>query len=191
LGLAICRSLCENMGGRIWVTSDVGEGSKFEFSFFAAVASAPVVVSPLVAAPVEEKPSAPIRVLLVEDNSINQIVALAFLKKLGQVADVANDGLEALDFMQDNRYDLVLMDCHMPRMDGFECMKQITIRWPVEDRPKVVAMTASARKEDEQRCREAGMEGFVTKPIDMKALRFWVEAAQKTAAEKLLFGRSA
>lgn len=189
LGLAICRSLCENMGGRIWVTSEVGKGSNFEFTFFAAETSKPAIVSPAVAAPVEEKPTAPIRILLVEDNTINQVVALAFLKKLGQAAEVANNGLEALEKLQEKRFDLVLMDCHMPKMDGFECMRQIAKRWPKDDRPKVVAMTASARKEDEALCREAGMEGFVTKPIDMKSLRALVEEVQVKVAEKATYGR--
>ncbi len=120
LGLAICRSLCENMGGRIWVTSEVGKGSNFQFTFFAAEASKPAMVTPAVAAPVEEKPLSAIRILLVEDNTINQVVALAFLKKLGQNAEVANNGLEALEKLQEKRFDLVLMDCHMPKMDGFE-----------------------------------------------------------------------
>lgn len=189
LGLAICRSLCENMGGRIWVNSEVGRGSNFQFTFFAAETTKPAIVTPALAAPIEEKPLAPVKVLLVEDNTINQVVALAFLKKLGQTADVANNGLEALEKMEGKHYDLILMDCHMPKMDGFECMRQIAKRWPKDNRPKVVAMTASARKEDEENCRQVGMEGFVTKPIDIKSLRALVEETQAKVAEKATYGR--
>lgn len=178
LGLAICRSLCEKMGGSIWVTSESGRGSKFEFTFAA------IEVEPVQAFSQKQEDTAPVnpmKILLVEDNKINQTVAIAFIKRLGHTVDIANDGIEALERLETESYDLVLMDCHMPRMDGFETMRQISKKYPSHARPHVVAMTASALKEDEARCRAVGMQGFVTKPIEMKVLKALFEDVQHIA----------
>jgi CheY-like chemotaxis protein len=112
------------------------------------------------------------RLLLVEDNVINQKVALGLLAKLGYRADVARDGHEALACLQNNQYDLILMDCHMPGMDGFQATA--AIRRNEENRGQripIIALTADDTPEDEARCRAVGMDAHLGKPINREALR--------------------
>lgn len=185
LGLAICRSLCEKMGGRIWLTSEAGQGSKFEFTFSAVQVESSAVFGKVGAVnELVHDVSNQLKILLVEDNRINQVVAMAFIKKLGHTAEIANDGIEALERLEAEHFDLILMDCHMPRMDGFETMRQISQRYPIKQRPRVVAMTASALKEDEDHCRSVGMQGFVTKPIEMKIMKELFEDCQKEVQDR-------
>jgi PAS domain S-box-containing protein len=113
-------------------------------------------------APVE---AASLRILLAEDNEVNQRLALLLLKKLGYDADVVSNGLEALEALDRQRYDLVLMDVQMPELDGLETTRRICARWPGEGRPRIVAMTANAMQEDREACFAAGMDDYVAKPI--------------------------
>lgn len=106
-----------------------------------------------------------LRMLLVEDNPINQKVALRFLAKEGLKADVANNGQEALDLFAKQSYDVVLMDIQMPVMDGITATQNIRQIYGTE-RPYIIAVTANATPSDRQRCMDAGMNDFVTKPID-------------------------
>ncbi|MEZ4702261.1 MAG: response regulator [Rhodothermales bacterium] len=106
-----------------------------------------------------------LRMLLVEDNPINQKVALRFLAKEGLKADVANNGQEALDLFAKQTYDIVLMDIQMPVMDGVTATENLRRIYGAE-RPYIIAVTANATPADRQRCMEAGMNDFVTKPID-------------------------
>ncbi len=107
----------------------------------------------------------PLRILLAEDNAVNQKVALAMLAKLGYRADLAGDGWEVLEALERQRYDVVLMDVHMPRMDGLEASRTVCERWPAPERPRIVAMTADAMAGDRERCIDAGMSDYVTKPV--------------------------
>jgi CheY-like chemotaxis protein len=111
-----------------------------------------------------------VRVLLAEDNLVNQKVALVMLKKLGIEADVVATGIEALDALMGVAYDLVLMDCQMPQMDGYEATRRIRERERGSRRLPVVAMTANAMVGDRERCLEVGMDDHIPKPVRMDAL---------------------
>jgi CheY-like chemotaxis protein len=125
-------------------------------------------------------PSLPkLRILMAEDNVINQKVALKQLKNLGYEADVAANGEEALQMLEKIPYDLVLMDCQMPIMDGYEATREIRRRpesaFPKGNRPVVVAMTANAMKEDREKCIDAGMDDYISKPVSKDKLSATLE----------------
>jgi PAS domain S-box-containing protein len=106
-----------------------------------------------------------LRILLAEDNAMNQKVALRLLERLGYGADVASNGFEALEALERQRYDVVLMDVQMPELDGLDASRRICERWPAEARPRIIAMTANALPEDREACFAAGMDDYVAKPI--------------------------
>jgi len=112
----------------------------------------------------------PLRILLAEDNAINQKLALQLLKRMGYRADVAGNGLEAIEALRRQPYDVVLMDIQMPEMDGLEASCTICREWPREHRPRIVAMTANVMSEDREACSAAGMDGFIGKPIRVEEL---------------------
>jgi signal transduction histidine kinase/CheY-like chemotaxis protein/HPt (histidine-containing phosphotransfer) domain-containing protein/HAMP domain-containing protein len=116
----------------------------------------------------------PLRILVAEDNAVNQQLALLLFKKLGYRADVASNGLEALDALERQPYDVVFMDVQMPEMDGLEATRRLRERWP--ERPRVVAMTANAMQGDREACLAAGMDDYVAKPIRVEEL---VEALRR------------
>ncbi len=110
-------------------------------------------------------------VLLVEDNPVNRRVALKMLEKLGVAADTATNGQEAIDRMEHRRYDLVFMDVQMPVLDGLEATRRICRRWSRAERPRIIAMTAEAMQGDKERCFDAGMDDYVSKPVALDGLR--------------------
>jgi signal transduction histidine kinase/CheY-like chemotaxis protein/tetratricopeptide (TPR) repeat protein len=112
----------------------------------------------------------PLRILLAEDNAVNQKLALRLLQQMGYRADVAGNGLEAVESVERQAYDVVLMDVQMPEMDGLEASRRIVARWPPGQRPRIVAMTANAMQGDREACLAAGMDDYVTKPIRVEAL---------------------
>jgi PAS domain S-box-containing protein len=114
--------------------------------------------------------STPLRILLAEDNAMNQTVALRLLERLGYAAHVASNGVEALSALEREPYDVVLMDVQMPELDGLEASRRIHERWPAETRPRIVAMTANALPEDREACFAAGMDDYVAKPIRAEEL---------------------
>jgi CheY-like chemotaxis protein len=124
----------------------------------------------------------PLRILLAEDNAVNQKVALRLLERMGYRADVAANGLEALAALQRQPYDVVLMDVQMPEMDGLEASRRIKQNWPPGDRPRIIAMTANAMQGDREKCLAAGMDDYITKPIRTEAL---VEALSRTQPKSL------
>jgi GAF domain-containing protein/CheY-like chemotaxis protein/HPt (histidine-containing phosphotransfer) domain-containing protein len=114
--------------------------------------------------------SHPLRILMAEDNVVNQKLAIRLLEKLGYRADVAGNGLEALEALERQSYDLLLSDVQMPEMDGLEATRRIIARWPEGERPWIVAMTAEAMSGDRERCLEAGMNDYLAKPIRVDEL---------------------
>ena len=123
----------------------------------------------------------PLRILLAEDNVVNQKLALRILKQMGYRADLASNGLEAVESVERQTYDVVLMDVQMPEMDGLDAARQITARWSRAERPRIVAMTANAMQGDREMCLEAGMDEYLTKPIQVDRLS---EALRQVPARK-------
>ena len=112
----------------------------------------------------------PLRILLAEDNVVNQKLALRLLQQRGDRADLARSGEEAIEAVARRPYDLLLMDVQMPEMDGLEATRQIVGRWPAAERPRIVAMTANATQGDREACLAAGLDDYVTKPIRVDEL---------------------
>jgi len=113
----------------------------------------------------------PLRILLVEDNMINQKIARRILEKLGYIADVAGNGLEALKAVEQKPYDLLFMDVQMPEMDGLESTRELVRKYPPDQRPKIIAMTANAMEGDRERCLEAGMDDYISKPVTVEEIK--------------------
>jgi len=147
-----------------------------------------IAEGPPVAAPDERLGERlPLRILLVEDNAVNQQLALLMLRKVGYRADVAANGVEALEALERQPYDAVLMDVEMPEMDGLEATRRIHQRWPRERRPHIVAVTANAMQGERELCIQAGMDDYITKPIHIEELadalnRVAPRAGARTAA---------
>ena len=111
----------------------------------------------------------PLRILLAEDNAVNQRVAILLLAKLGYRVDVAANGIEVLNALKRRRYDVILMDVQMPQMDGLEASRRICREWP-DNRPRIIAITADSMEEDRQACLKAGMDDYLSKPIRLPNL---------------------
>jgi PAS domain S-box-containing protein len=189
LGLTIVRELVELMGGTIDCRSEPGVGSTFFFSIPLALAdteSAPP-------AQIEHEPAVrpnnawtgTPRLLVVEDSTVNQLVAVSTLERMGCECDVASDGREALEALANRTYDAVMMDCQMPVMDGYEATAELRRREGSERHTPVIAMTAHAMKGDAERCLAAGMDDYVAKPMRrellLEALARWIPSVAPAA----------
>jgi len=178
LGLAISKRLAELMGGTMSAESaGPGRGSTFRFRIRAeAVAGAGAAAEahrqPAARAAPDAQMAArhPLRILLAEDNVVNRKLALRLLQQMGYRADIARNGIEAIECVARQTYDVVLMDVQMPEMDGLEAARRITAQWQAGARPRIVAMTANAMAGDREACLAAGMDDYVTKPIRVDAL---------------------
>jgi len=182
LGLAICRRLITLMGGKLDLDSEPGRGSTFVFNVsFPVVARSAAPVRPAQDRIAVSRKR--LHILLVEDNVVNQKVAMRLLERMGHRVDIAPDGRQAVAAVQVVKYDLVLMDCQMPVMDGYaatgairglECGRHLPI----------VAMTAHAMPEDRRRCLDAGMDEYLAKPISADKLYDLLEnfSTRRTAA---------
>jgi signal transduction histidine kinase/DNA-binding response OmpR family regulator len=123
----------------------------------------------------------PMRILVAEDNIVNQRLAVRLLQRMGYVADVVANGLEALEAVERQPYDVVLMDMQMPEMDGLEASRRIRVRWP-EGLPRIIALTANAMQGDRDACLEAGMDDYLSKPIQVRELQAALERAATSEA---------
>jgi signal transduction histidine kinase len=173
LGLAICRRVLAVMNGRLEVESQAGRGSCFRAFLSLPPAEHSTAPEPLPAARIPAANRA-LRILLAEDNAINRTVAVRLLKRMGHRVEVAMDGAQAVAAVSRERYDLVLMDCQMPIMDGYAAAREIR-RLNLPATPPIVALTANAMAEDRRRCLEAGMDDYLAKPISLERLTALIE----------------
>jgi CheY-like chemotaxis protein/HPt (histidine-containing phosphotransfer) domain-containing protein len=126
----------------------------------------------------------PLRLLLADDNPINQKVGLSVLQKLGYRSDLAGNGLEVLKALEQKAYDILFLDVQMPEMDGLEAARQICQRWPEERRPRIIAMTGNALVGDREKCLQAGMDDYISKPIRVGELQSALERWGRTKTRK-------
>ena len=167
LGLSISRQLVRLMGGELTVESKAGKGSEFRFSVTLATARGEITAP---AEPAKKAVRPGLHVLVVEDNAVNQRVAQALLERMGVKVDVAANGLESVERCREKNYDLVLMDCHMPVMDGYTATKEIRSLAGDVRRVPIVALTAGVSAEERKKAFAAGMDGFLAKPVNREEL---------------------
>ena len=171
LGLVISKHLIELMGGSIHVESEPGKGSRFWFDLPLWPALAPVSGTMNPADPVQAGAlPRKARILVAEDNPVNQQVVRAMLGRVGMTVCIVGDGAQAVAAVQAQPFDLILMDCQMPVMDGYEASQQIRGLSDARARTPIVALTANALSEDRQRCADAGMDDYLPKPVTVTAL---------------------
>nr|WP_290225071.1 ATP-binding protein [Trichocoleus desertorum] len=171
LGLTICRKIVRLMGGEIGVESVLGKGATFWFT--ATLEPAPLQSQNLVAQSlnyVSASATPTTRILVVEDTPLNQLLTIKMLQKLGYQPDAVSNGQEALDQLATNSYDIVLMDCQMPILDGYEATRQLRQREHQQHLPIVIGVTAYAMVGDQEKCLAAGMDDYLSKPIKLKDL---------------------
>ncbi|HWU62919.1 MAG TPA: ATP-binding protein [Ensifer sp.] len=183
LGLTISKEIAERLGGRMGVESEMGRGSMFWLEMRVEATEAPDAAPPY-ERPTGFAPLGSLKVLLVEDNKVNQQLALRFLERLGQKADLAVHGREAVEAAATKRYDLILMDMQMPVMDGIEAARAIRGGDGPSRQSPIIAMTANASDDDRDACLKAGMDGFEPKPITLKRLHGVLAHVAELAAEK-------
>jgi len=196
LGLSIVKRLVELMGGEVGVETQEGRGSTFWFiaRFELAESPAPVARTPIAAtdaAAFEHRASSNLpqrvfaeapRILLVEDNDVNRMVACRTLEQLGYQVEIAVNGRKAVEAWQRGGHALILMDCQMPVMDGYEATREIRAREPAGTRIPIIALTAHAMQDDSLKCRQAGMDDYLTKPIIRQILSDCLERHLLSAA---------
>ncbi|GBO56111.1 two-component hybrid sensor and regulator [Pseudanabaena sp. lw0831] len=185
LGLAICQKLVQMMGGHIWAESSLGKGSTFSFTLPVSVTNE----RPQIMIPFERRTmlrqvqppnialatQLPLNILVAEDNLINQEMVLAMLSKMGYTPTIVNDGVEAIDALKNNAFDIVFLDVQMPRLNGLEAANCIVQDWSKistsPSRPTLIAMTASAMQGDREMCLDAGMDDYISKPVSFDTLQ--------------------
>ncbi len=170
LGLSICKSLVEMMNGEIGVKSTYGEGSNFWFSLPLAITNSKDILPSNNYNKTQENLKFDACILLVDDISSNQFVASNMLKEMGCEVDIVNNGLQAINATKEKTYDLVLMDCQMPIMDGYTATQKIREDEKEGEHLKIIACTAHAITHDKQKCIDAGMDDYLTKPIKKQML---------------------
>jgi len=189
LGLVICQKLVQMMGGKIWAESSLANGSSFFFVLPVSVTNEP----PQSMIPLERRSvlrhakslstdlatQLPLHILVAEDNLINQEMVLAMLSKMGYTPLIVNDGIEALEAIKSNTFNIVFLDVQMPRLNGLETATCIVEDWAKlsnnPSRPILIAMTASAMQGDREMCLAAGMDDYISKPVSFDTLQRIIE----------------
>ncbi len=177
LGLTISSKLVQMLGGKLWVESEVGKGSCFHFTMTAKVAASQPETAAQSKATAPAGSTAPgLRILLAEDNAVNQKVAVRTLQKQGHSVTVASSGRVVLELLKQQTFELILMDVQMPEMDGMEATRNIREQEKITGRHiPIIALTAHAMSGDRERCLAAGMDGYTTKPIRLDELNREIE----------------
>lgn len=174
LGLAICKRIADLMQGRLTVQSTPTQGSVFELDW--STVSQPLLVQPASSQPeIADAPVDRLRVLVAEDNPLNQTLICALLKRLGITPDLVDDGEAALDLLASKPYDLVLMDVQMPRLDGISATRELR-KMRLAHQPRVIAVTANVLDDERAACLEAGVDEFLGKPYRAAELNRLVRA---------------
>lgn len=181
LGLTISKSLAELMGGTIRVESQVGRGSVFHFVVPCRLErrAVPIREDPRTTAVTRTEPAGGLRILVGEDDRVNQLVIHLMLKKLGYESELVSNGREVLDRLHHASYDLILLDVQMPEMDGFETTRRIRRDQNIQSQPWITAVTASALEQERAACFAAGMDDHITKPIQLEMLAEAIQRAQR------------
>jgi signal transduction histidine kinase/ActR/RegA family two-component response regulator len=173
LGLSISSRLIEGMGGRLWVDSHEGRGSAFHFTVRVGIGAA----GGRAALTAASRPSVPLRILLAEDNRVNQRLAVGLLERDGHVVTVVGNGQAAVAAVKSTQFDAVLMDVQMPVMSGLDATAAIRAHEKTTGmHVPIVAMTAHAMQGDRERCLASGMDGYISKPISLEAIRSGLSA---------------
>jgi len=187
LGLAISKQLVELLDGKIWVESAIDKGSSFSFIIKVGISDEKHIVLDADKSmntgrknltPLAEQ--YPFKILVAEDNLINRKLMLKILENIGYEADVAENGVEVLDKIAKKSFDIIFMDIQMPAMDGYEATRHICEKFDKKSRPRIIAITANAMQDDKDKCMEAGMDDYLTKPIRKDDISALLEKIGKT-----------